>query len=259
MIREGWRFVVDHRVMRASMICATAVNFVCGGCSPSSRCAWCAGSRSAPFSWSTARDRGSGQSPRRVAHALARPSAGVRSGRATRVSRLRGRGAAPAADHRTPRHRAVRVGQRRVRRRRVFSICTRTHRQLASPPQLLSRVMATVRFVSWGAIPVGSLTAAFGRCNFRNCPRATIFDATERDYRVVIAHDATPHVTPDRLAEAVQLVAYAMSTEAVVHEWPQSQRNEASPFRKPNPWCVTVLATRARRRRPSTPPGSGGP
>jgi predicted MFS family arabinose efflux permease len=41
----------------------------------------------------------------------------------------------------------------------VFSICTRTHRQMASPPQLLSRVMATVRFVSWGAIPVGALIA----------------------------------------------------------------------------------------------------
>jgi len=41
----------------------------------------------------------------------------------------------------------------------VFSICTRTHRQLASPPELLSQVMATVRFVSWGPIPLGSLTA----------------------------------------------------------------------------------------------------
>jgi len=30
MIREGWRFVVDHPVMRPSMICTTAVNFVCG-------------------------------------------------------------------------------------------------------------------------------------------------------------------------------------------------------------------------------------
>lgn len=40
----------------------------------------------------------------------------------------------------------------------VFSIATRTHRQVASPPELLSRVMATVRFVSWGAIPVGALT-----------------------------------------------------------------------------------------------------
>jgi len=41
----------------------------------------------------------------------------------------------------------------------VFSIITRTYRQNASPPDLLSRVMATVRFVSWGAIPVGALLA----------------------------------------------------------------------------------------------------
>lgn len=39
------------------------------------------------------------------------------------------------------------------------SIVTRTYRQVASPPELLSRVMATVRFVSWGLIPVGGLTA----------------------------------------------------------------------------------------------------
>jgi predicted MFS family arabinose efflux permease len=41
----------------------------------------------------------------------------------------------------------------------VGSIATRTYRQIASPPELLSRVTATVRFVSWGAIPVGSLLA----------------------------------------------------------------------------------------------------
>ncbi|TCO62727.1 MFS transporter [Actinocrispum wychmicini] len=39
----------------------------------------------------------------------------------------------------------------------VFSIAARTHRQVASPPELLSRVMATVKFVSWGAIPFGAL------------------------------------------------------------------------------------------------------
>ena len=39
------------------------------------------------------------------------------------------------------------------------SINTRTFRQLESPPELLSRVMATVRFVSWGVIPVGSVLA----------------------------------------------------------------------------------------------------
>src|SRR5690606_8210072 len=33
------------------------------------------------------------------------------------------------------------------------------YRQVAGPPQLLSRVMATVRFVSWSMIPLGSLVA----------------------------------------------------------------------------------------------------
>lgn len=41
----------------------------------------------------------------------------------------------------------------------VLSVTTRTYRQTASPPELLSRVMATVRFVSWGTIPVGGLVA----------------------------------------------------------------------------------------------------
>ncbi|MFF2775540.1 MFS transporter [Streptomyces sp. NPDC058052] len=38
----------------------------------------------------------------------------------------------------------------------IGSIMTRTHRQTDSPPELLSRVMATVRFVSWGALPLGA-------------------------------------------------------------------------------------------------------
>ena len=41
----------------------------------------------------------------------------------------------------------------------ILSILARTHRQQVTPPDLLSRVMATVRFVSWGAVPVGALTA----------------------------------------------------------------------------------------------------
>ena len=41
----------------------------------------------------------------------------------------------------------------------VSSINIRTYRQVESPPELLSRVIATVRFVSWGAIPVGAFTA----------------------------------------------------------------------------------------------------
>jgi predicted MFS family arabinose efflux permease len=41
----------------------------------------------------------------------------------------------------------------------VLSVVTRTHRQLSSPPELLSRVMASVRFISWSATPVGALVA----------------------------------------------------------------------------------------------------
>ncbi|RKE17591.1 MFS transporter [Streptomyces sp. TLI_171] len=41
----------------------------------------------------------------------------------------------------------------------VLSILTRTHRQSTVPAELLPRVMATVRFVSWGAIPIGALAA----------------------------------------------------------------------------------------------------
>lgn len=41
----------------------------------------------------------------------------------------------------------------------VTTVVARTHRQAHTPPVLLPRVMATVRFVSWGAIPVGALLA----------------------------------------------------------------------------------------------------
>jgi MFS family permease len=41
----------------------------------------------------------------------------------------------------------------------VLSILARTHRQQTAPPELLPRVMATVRFLSWGVIPLGAVVA----------------------------------------------------------------------------------------------------
>jgi nicotinamidase-related amidase len=61
-------------------------------------------------------------------------------------------------------------------------------------------------------------TVVVAGCNFPNCPRATIFDASERDYRVVVAQDATSQVTPEGLADAVKLGVYATSTEVVRRE-----------------------------------------
>ncbi len=39
----------------------------------------------------------------------------------------------------------------------VISVITRTNRQMVTPHELLPRVMATVRFVSWGIIPFGAV------------------------------------------------------------------------------------------------------
>lgn len=41
----------------------------------------------------------------------------------------------------------------------VFSVVARTYRQMTTPPQLLGRVTATIRFVSWGVLPFGALLA----------------------------------------------------------------------------------------------------
>ncbi|MCC8338336.1 MFS transporter [Streptomyces sp. R1] len=39
----------------------------------------------------------------------------------------------------------------------AFSVLTRTHRQSVTPPDLLPRVVASVRFFTWGAVPIGAL------------------------------------------------------------------------------------------------------
>ena len=53
-------------------------------------------------------------------------------------------------------------------------------------------------------------------CNFPNCPRATFFDASQRDYRVVVVEDATSRITPERLADAVAIGVRALPTDEVV-------------------------------------------
>lgn len=161
MIREGWRYVSGHPVMRPCMIAATTVNFVCGGLLAL-----------LPLYLV----RGLGVSPLLVGLLLATEGVGS----------LIGASLTPAIVRRLGSGQAVRLASLTIAAAAlllplatgvigialfalgnatfaggvvVFSICARTHRQVASPPELLSRVMATVRFVSWGAIPVGSLTA----------------------------------------------------------------------------------------------------
>ena len=63
---------------------------------------------------------------------------------------------------------------------------------------------------------LGVDTVVLAGCNFPNCPRATLFDASQRDYRVVVAEDATSGVTPERLADAVALGVHMLPTESVI-------------------------------------------
>jgi nicotinamidase-related amidase len=46
---------------------------------------------------------------------------------------------------------------------------------------------------------LGVNTVVVAGCNLPNCPRATLFDASERDYRAALVTDATSQVTGERL------------------------------------------------------------
>ncbi|MBE1489462.1 MFS transporter [Plantactinospora soyae] len=161
MIREGWRFVVRHPVMGPCMWAATAANTVCGA-------------QHALYALYLVRELHA--KPGLVGLLLAADGVGTLIGAA-----LTNRIAARFGTART----LIVAGFVSVAGALivplgagwqafvafavgnvvfsvgvvVLSVLTRTYRQIASPPDLLPRVMATVRFVSWGAIPIGGLIA----------------------------------------------------------------------------------------------------
>ncbi|EKF22582.1 isochorismatase family protein [Mycolicibacterium hassiacum DSM 44199] len=47
----------------------------------------------------------------------------------------------------------------------------------------------------------GCDTVVVAGCNLPNCPRATLFDASERDFRAVLVVDAVSQTSPERLAD----------------------------------------------------------
>lgn len=53
-------------------------------------------------------------------------------------------------------------------------------------------------------------TLVFAGCNYPNCPRASIYDASERDYRVVLVSDAISGVRPEHVEEAGRIGAVAL-------------------------------------------------
>ncbi|MEU8261888.1 MFS transporter [Micromonospora sp. NPDC048999] len=161
MVAEGWRYVTRHTVMGPTMWSATAVNFVCGA-------------QLAVYPLYLVRElhapaalvgvllavEGAGS----LVGATLTPWITRRWGTARSlvvacVVAVGGAFLVPVGSG-WPAYLAFAAGNMVFAGGVVvLSVTTRTYRQTASPPDLLSRVMATVRFVSWGAIPVGGLVA----------------------------------------------------------------------------------------------------
>lgn len=61
----------------------------------------------------------------------------------------------------------------------------------------------------------GVTTVVLTGCNYPNCPRATLYGASERDFRVLLINDAISGVNPHHLEEAAYLgVGHAAASEA---------------------------------------------
>lgn len=61
-------------------------------------------------------------------------------------------------------------------------------------------------------------TVVIAGCNYPNCPRASVYGASERDYRILVASDAVSGVLPRHLDEAGLMgVLHAGSSEIAEH------------------------------------------
>ncbi len=64
----------------------------------------------------------------------------------------------------------------------------------------------------------GVTTLVFCGCNFPNCPRTSIYEASERDYRVVLARDAISGIYERGERELSAIGVVAMETDHVIAE-----------------------------------------
>lgn len=97
---------------------------------------------------------------------------------------------------------------------------------LDGKPQRLGPAEYALYKPRWGAFyrtPLETLlgelsvdTVVVGGCNFPNCPRATIVEASERDYRIVLATDAVSRASTHGLAEVAGIGVLLMPSDDIV-------------------------------------------
>ncbi|GAA2531007.1 cysteine hydrolase family protein [Winogradskya humida] len=96
---------------------------------------------------------------------------------------------------------------------------------LRGDPQQLGPDEFVIYKPRWGAFyrtPLHELltshgidTIVFAGCNLPNCPRASLIEASERDYRLVLATDATSRTSEQGLAEVTGIGTILMTTDAI--------------------------------------------
>jgi MFS family permease len=159
MIRAGVAFVVHDAVIRSCVIAATIINFVCGGLLALTTVYLVRGlGASAGIVGLLVASEGAGTLL--GAAITPRMSARLGSARAFRWAATIGAATAllmPLATGMAGLLLFAAGNAGFAAGTVVVSILARTHRHRAVPHEMLPRVMATVRFISWGVIPLGAL------------------------------------------------------------------------------------------------------
>jgi nicotinamidase-related amidase len=97
---------------------------------------------------------------------------------------------------------------------------------LSGEPQPLAENEWALYKPRWGAFyqtvllqhldKLGITTLAFCGCNFPNCPRTSIYEASERDFRIVLAEDAISGLYPQGRSEMANIGVTLMSTAELI-------------------------------------------
>lgn len=97
---------------------------------------------------------------------------------------------------------------------------------LAGKPQELGPLEYAIFKPRWGAFyrtPLQELldrlgvdTIVFAGCNFPNCPRASIIQASERDYRIALATDALSQGSEQGLREVSRIGVQLLTTQEII-------------------------------------------
>ena len=116
------------------------------------------------------------------------------------------------------------------------------HRLLAGEPQEIGEREMILYKPRWGAFygtrleehlrAVGVTTIAMCGCNFPNCPRTTLYEASERDFRIVLVTDAVSGLYERGERElggiGARLMTAASLAGAIEGSEPEGARAEAS-------------------------------